>query len=253
LNRGPAKPTLVPPRPFQKGVGGKPTLVQNVETLAAVALVARYGSEWYRAVGDTNEPGTRLLTVSGAVAAPGVYEVPCGLSPAAVVDAAGGATHPIQAFLFGGYFGSWMTASQAWQIPLTEAAIRGARGSLGCGVIVALPAEACGVIEVARVARYLADETAGQCGPCVHGLASIATEVEALASSAGANLDRVFRWIDQIQGRGACHHPDGALRFIASGLRAFADDVEGHRRREPCRARERRAVLPIPMSRDAWR
>ena len=253
LNGGPAKPTFIPPRPFQKGVGGRPTLVQNVETLASIALVARRGSGWYRALGDAQEPGTRLLTVSGAVARPGVYEISCGTTVSTVVEHAGGTRSDIQAFLFGGYFGSWMDAERVWQMPLTEAAVRHAGGSLGCGVVVALPATSCGVVETARVARYLAQETAGQCGPCVHGLGALARDLELLVAGARPNADRLPRWIEQIKGRGACHHPDGALRFISSALRVFSDDVARHRRGEACRARGARAVLPIPQTKGEWR
>jgi NADH:ubiquinone oxidoreductase subunit F (NADH-binding) len=227
--------------------------VQNVETLASIALVARRGSGWYRALGDAQEPGTRLLTVSGAVARPGVYEISCGTTVSTIVEHAGGARSDIQAFLFGGYFGSWMDAERAWQMPLTEAAVRHAGGSLGCGVVVALPATSCGVVETARVARYLAQETAGQCGPCVHGLGALARDLELLVAGARPNADRLPRWIEQIKGRGACHHPDGALRFISSALRVFSDDVARHRRGEACRARGARAVLPIPQTKGEWR
>ncbi|HLW18446.1 MAG TPA: NADH-ubiquinone oxidoreductase-F iron-sulfur binding region domain-containing protein, partial [Actinomycetota bacterium] len=252
LNGGPAKPTFIPPRPFQKGVRGRPTLVQNVETLAGISLVARYGSAWYRAIGDTQEPGTRLVTISGAVERPGVYEVPCGMTVASLVEHAGGAS-AVQAFLFGGYFGSWIEAERAWQLPLTESALRHASGALGCGVVVALPSESCGVLETARIARYLSNETAGQCGPCVHGLGALARDLELLAAGARPNADRLQRWIDQVKGRGACHHPDGALRFITSAMRVFSDDAARHRRGEPCRARSKHPVLPVPATTGEWR
>jgi len=252
LNGGPAKPTFIPPRPFQKGVRGRPTLVQNVETLAGIALVARHGSAWYRAIGDAQEPGTRLVTLSGAVARPGVYEVPCGMTVASLVEHAGGSSE-VQAFLFGGYFGSWIEAERAWQLPLTESALRHASGALGCGVVVALPSDSCGVLEAARVARYLSNETAGQCGPCVHGLGALARDLELLAAGARPNADRLQRWIDQVKGRGACHHPDGALRFITSAMRVFSDDVARHRRGESCRARSKQPVLPVPATTGEWR
>src|ERR1700736_2897460 len=78
LNGGPAKPTITPPRPHEVGVDGRPTLIQNAETLAHVALIARYGADWFRQVGTTESPGTALVTVLGAVIRPGVIEVDRG-------------------------------------------------------------------------------------------------------------------------------------------------------------------------------
>ena len=79
INGGDAKPTNTPPRPFERGVGGRPTLVSNVETFAHVAQIAQFGAGWFRSMGTTAEPGTALATVTGAVAKPAVYEVPMGL------------------------------------------------------------------------------------------------------------------------------------------------------------------------------
>ena len=105
LSGKPAKPTLTPPRPSERGVRGRPTLVQNVETLAHIALIARFGPGWFRTVGSPAEPGSALITLSGAVQRPGVVEIVLGASIRDVVEGRGGATEPIGAFLVGGYFG----------------------------------------------------------------------------------------------------------------------------------------------------
>ena len=181
VNGGPAKPTFVPPRPFQKGVYGRPTLIQNVETLAHLALVARYGADWYRSVGSPDEPGTALVTVSGAVARPCVVEIAIGTPVREVIVAAGGVTETLSAVLVGGYYGCWVDALEAWDAPLSRAGLGPLGASPGCGVLHALPANACGVVTSARIARYLAEETAGQCGPCVNGLHAIATALERVA------------------------------------------------------------------------
>ena len=226
LNGGPALPTFTPPRPFERGVGGAPTLVQNAETLAHVALIARYGPDWFREVGTAAEPGSILVTLSGAVARPGVYEVALGTPLRDLVAQAGGAREPIQAYLIGGYFGAWLAARKAEELTLSEADM-----SLGARAIVALPARACGLVETARIARYLADESAGQCGPCVHGLGAIADAFTRLAAGDTADRrDRLERWIAVVRGRGACAHPDGASTFAASALDVFADEVDLHLR-----------------------
>jgi NADH:ubiquinone oxidoreductase subunit F (NADH-binding) len=192
LNGGPAKPTFIPPRPFERGVRSLPTLIQNVETLANIALIARFGSGWFRSVGDQGEPGSRLVTVVGAVKQPGVHEIPNGIRLGQLMESAGGVRDQIQAFLMGGYFGSWLATDATWDLPLTDAALRHAGGAMGAGVIVALPRSSCGVREVARIAQYLADENAGQCGPCVHGLPAIANELMALTQNR-ASKDAIDR------------------------------------------------------------
>jgi NADH:ubiquinone oxidoreductase subunit F (NADH-binding) len=233
LNGGPAKPTFTPPRPFERGVGGLPTLVQNVETLANLALIARFGPRWFRALGTQAEPGTVLVTLDGAVPRPGVYEIPIGLPLSQLVAWAGGASTPLSAFLIGGYFGVWISATDALGLDLSNASLDPVGASLGARTVFALPAGTCGIAETARVARYLADESAGQCGPCVHGLDAVATAFEELAVGRrrGARDDgRLERWLRQIKGRGACRHPDGAARLVESALTVFADEIDRHAR-----------------------
>ncbi len=249
LNRGPAIPTAVPPRPFQRGVHGCPTLVQNVETLAHLALVARFGDRWFRALGTAEEPGSTLLTVSGAVRWPGVVEVAIGTSIEDAVAAAGGPTAELAAFLVGGYFGTWLPAGPAWDIALSQASLARLGGLLGSGVLVALPTGACGLAETARVVRYLAGQSAGQCGPCVHGLAAIAGGVAELAGPGPHRQAEaaVRRWTGQVRGRGACHHPDGVANLVDSALSVFASEIERHARAGRCRAAGRPPVLPVPL------
>ncbi|HJS96844.1 MAG TPA: NADH-ubiquinone oxidoreductase-F iron-sulfur binding region domain-containing protein, partial [Solirubrobacteraceae bacterium] len=244
LNASVAKPTFVPPRPFERGVRGRPTLIQNPETLAQLALVARFGSRWYRELGTVSDPGSALVTITGAVRAPGVYELAFGTPMRDLLDAAGGPVEPLQALLVGGYFGTWVDASAAAGLRLAREDLRSVGCSLGSGVLIALGESACGLHESARVISYLAGQSARQCGPCVHGLAAIADSVDAMASGVahGSERARVLRWCSEIRGRGACHHPDGAVRFVESALRVFAADVESHRRGR-CSARP--AGLPL--------
>ena len=248
LNGGPAKPTFVPPRPFQRGVGGRPTLVQNVETLAHMALIARYGDEWFRTIGSTSEPGSALVTVRGAVVHPGVLEIGLGTPMATVIEAAGGVTADISAFLVGGYFGSWLAASDGWNLALSAEGARAAGAGFGSGVVVALPATSCGLLETATVIRYLAEETAGQCGPCVHGLNAIADAVASVAQghAVRGTVEQLRGWIGDVPGRGACHYPDGAVRFVASALDVFTDEIDRHVRHRRCPLPRSRRVLPVP-------
>ena len=253
LNGGDAKPTTTPPRPFERGVGGRPTLVDNVETLAHVALIARFGAGWFRGLGTENEPGTVLLTVSGHAPRGGVYEVPSGTPLSSVLEAAGTGLDEVGAVLVGGYFGTWLDPATAATVSMSHESLRAAGGSLGCGVVFALPRNRCGLAETARVARWLAGENAGQCGPCVNGLPAIADALDHLASGtrhaqwARGRLKQLF---GEVEGRGACRHPDGAVRLVRSALQVFAADVEAHAHGRACPRSQ--AWLPAPAP-GGWR
>jgi NADH:ubiquinone oxidoreductase subunit F (NADH-binding) len=244
LNGGPVKPTVVPPRPYERGLARRPTLVANVETVAHVALIARHGAGWFRELGTHEHPGSALVTIAGAVARPGVYEVALG-TPVADVIACAGRSGDWRAALVGGYYGSWLTARDAGAVGLDNGSLRDRGAAVGAGVVVALPVEACPAAEVARVVRWMADENAGQCGPCVHGLDAIAGTVTALAAGTARRdaYARLDRWTGQVDGRGACHHPNGVVRFVRSALAVFADELDDHRRHGPCNACSRPPVL----------
>ncbi|MDX6368930.1 MAG: hypothetical protein QOG93_432, partial [Gaiellaceae bacterium] len=246
LNGGPAKPTFIPPRPFERGIGGAPTLVLNVETFAQVALIARYGSDWFRELGTMREPGSTLVTLTGAVQQPGVREIALGSTFASLVDEAGGLTGPVSAFLVGGYFGTWLRTDTVLGLRLLDSDLRQHGASLGARAIVALPAEACAMRELTRIVRYLANESAGQCGPCVHGLAAIAEGLERVSAGRGDERERLARWVNEVRGRGACKHPDGATRFVSSALDVFGDEVRLHLRHGRCRRGRTVSVLPLP-------
>lgn len=231
LNGGKSKPTLKPPYPFERGVDNLPTLMQNVETFAHVALIARYGAAWFREAGTRDAPGTALVTLKGAVAKPGVHEIELGGTLADVLAQLGGTSAPAQAFLVGGYFGGWVAARDASSFRLTPE-------TLGAGAIVAFPEGVCPVADCGRVVRYLADESAGQCGPCVYGLDAIAGGLE------HGRFERLERWTAMVNGRGACRHPDGAARFVESALRVFGDHFAHHSKHGQCRLRNQK-VLPL--------
>ena len=247
LNGGEAKPTFGP-RPFERGVRRRPTLVQNVETLAHVGLIARHGPSWFRELGTPADPGSALITLSGAVASPGVYEIDHGI-PLSELLAGAGVREPLSAVLVGGYFGTWLPADVVPDLRLAGESLAEYGATLGAGVIVALGPEACPVAETTAVAEFFAAECAGQCGPCVNGLGAIAGTIHALATgTAGhAALSDLDRWTRDLRRRGACRHPDGAVRFISSALRTFEPEFRDHARRGPCDRCAGPAVLPAPI------
>jgi NADH:ubiquinone oxidoreductase subunit F (NADH-binding) len=238
INAGLALPTSIPPRPFERGVDGRPTLVQNVETLAHVGLIARFGDAWFGSLGSGDASGTTLVTVGGAVMQTAVIEVAQGTTVTDAVNAAGGLTAESDAVLLGGYFGGWVESSRAWGLVIDPEPLRTQGHSLGCGVIAVLPAGRCGVVETGRILAYLAHESARQCGPCTFGLRAISAATERIAAltSSDGDLEHIQRWAGLLHGRGACKHPDGAAGLLGSALRVFADEFQSHERQHRCSA-----------------
>lgn len=248
LNGGPQRPAFVPPRPFERGVHGRPTLVQNVETLAHLALIARYGAAWFRGLGVPRSAGSALITVSGAVRQPSVLEIELGTRIGDLLERAGGPAEPPQAILAGGYFGGWLPYPAALNIAMTDADLRGAGAALGPGILVLLPESACGLAETARTIGYLAGQSAGQCGPCLNGLPALAAAFDevAFARPGRDTLGWARQLIALVAGRGACHLPDGTAALAASALRVFGRDLRRHAASGPCPQAWRQPVLPEP-------
>lgn len=234
---------LVPVR--KRGVDGRPTLVVNAETLAQLALLARYGADWFRSVGTPEDPGTFLVSLTGSsrevVPRPGVVEVARGTPLRDVLASAGTPLPRARAVLVGGYHGTWLPLA-ALDAPLSREGLAPYGATPGAGVVHVLDRRACPLRTSADVASYLARESAGQCGPCVNGLPRMADTLARLAVP-GAN-PRLAPEVQRLQalarGRGACAHPDGTAHFVASTMRVFAGHVEAHLRGE-CHALGRAA------------
>jgi NADH:ubiquinone oxidoreductase subunit F (NADH-binding) len=243
LAGGAAIPTFMPPRITERGLLGAPTLVQNVETLAHVALIARHGPRWFRQVGTAAEPGSMLCTVRRADGAPRVVEVPLGMPLRGLLSD----VRADQAVLIGGYHGSWLPATEAVRLTLDNQSLAAVGARVGAGILLTPPPDRCALIETAAAVRYLALESAGQCGPCLNGLPRIAAALTEIAvgrqrRQTQADLER---WAGLVTGRGACHHPDGTARFVRSALTTFAAEVSRHQRGQ-CSGTSKRPFLPIP-------
>jgi NADH:ubiquinone oxidoreductase subunit F (NADH-binding) len=249
VDAGDARPTTTPPRPFERGIRGRPTVVQNVESLALAALIARRGHGWYRDRGRGEARGIGLVTVSGSVNHPGIQEIDLGATLAEVAAAAGGIRGDAGAVLLGGYFGGWARLDDQWQMPLDPVSMRAGGLAFGCGVVHVLKPETCGVEATSRIMTYLASQSARQCGPCVFGLAAIAEATQRLAVKRpqADDLARITRWSDQLTGRGACRHPDGAVGLLRSALSIFAEDFAGHQRRR-CPRVSAPALVPAAVA-----
>jgi NADH:ubiquinone oxidoreductase subunit F (NADH-binding) len=242
---GSALPRLKQPRVTERGVAGRPTLVQNVETLAQLALVARYGAAWFRQAGTAAEPGSMLATLHQASGRVDVVETTLGTPLPELLDLSDQAG--VRAVLVGGYHGAWLAPDEAARLTLSNASLRPAGAAVGAGVLAALPQWRCGLAETAHLVRYLALESAGQCGPCFNGLPRMAAALAELAGprprpEVRADLER---WCGLVTGRGACHHPDGTVRLVRSALRVFGSEIGRHAGGQ-CTGRSDRPFLPVP-------
>jgi NADH:ubiquinone oxidoreductase subunit F (NADH-binding) len=238
IRRGPAIP---PGRRIHASSYG--VILGNVETFAQLAVLLRLGPQRYGDTGSLAEPGSTLLSLSGAVSRSGVVEVPLGIPLGVLLEASQAA--PAQAVVVGGYHGSWLPADP--ELRLSRAGVTQAGGSFGAGVVLVLDHETCGLGELLGVTDWLAAESAKQCGPCLFGLPALARDIRAIWSGDRNGLAQGLRHADLIDGRGACRHPDGAARFVRSGLNALSDDIAAHLR-GGC-GRPVRGQLPIGGSR----
>ena len=245
VGRGRGAPTFRPEKGTPLQLRGRPAMVHNAETLAQVALIARSGITQSTSSGSEDEVGTCLVTVSGAVDHPGVYEVELGSPISEIIDRAQPAAPPAAA-LIGGYGGTWIRREHLGT-PFSNGALAEIGASRGAGVLVVLTSAACGIGETARIAAYMAGQSAGQCGPCVFGLPAMADRLRTIAVG-NADERSVTRLVEQmatVTGRGACRHPDGVVRMVSSALDVFETDVQRHVSGQPCPHHRSPSVMPL--------
>ena len=226
LSGGPTLPITRTTPAAVSGVDGRPTLVHNVETIARVALAA---------AGD-DPTDSRLLTITTSTAKT-VVEAEPDQTLASLVTAAGG---DAQAVLLGGYGGTW----HRWN-DVSSQRLGDLERVASAGIVMALPRSSCGLAATAQILQYLAGSSARQCGPCLFGLDALADVMTRVANGRARRGDsaRLANISATVAGRGACHHPDGALRMLGSALQVFAADLPAHRRRSTC---ARRHDITVP-------
>ncbi|MEU0150395.1 NADH-ubiquinone oxidoreductase-F iron-sulfur binding region domain-containing protein [Micromonospora fulviviridis] len=246
INGLPHIPPGTKKRSSDSGVNGLPTLLSNAETYAQLAVAARIGPYEYAALGTDDEPGTVLLTVTGAAKRPAVVECAAGTPLREILELCEVPDGP--GILMGGYHGKWITPEAAARAEVSRRGLAAVGGTLGAGIIVPLGRDTCPLGEAAQVVRYLAGESAGQCGPCKMGLPDLARAVD-LAVSGSAPIEVVRAAAGDVKGRGACSHPDGTARFALSAMEVFAEDLRLHATGEGCGKRVK-GLMGLPGAPD---
>jgi NADH:ubiquinone oxidoreductase subunit F (NADH-binding) len=223
ISGGPALPTAKPPRPFEAGVGGAPTLVANVETLARIAVMHAHPGA------AASVAGAHLVTLSGTGGfAAALVEAPAGTHLKVLADLGGHGT--AEAVLLGGLFGG--LHGPGWPgLPLDHDRLKAAGGALGCAALHFLHRQDCPVAVAAEAAAHLAAQSARQCGVCVFGTGALAGTLTAVARGEADDdtAEKLHRWSRQLPGRGACGLLDAAARIVATLLAHFPDRIDAHR------------------------
>ena len=241
LNGYPARPPGRRTLPTDRGVNHHATFLSNTETFAQLAVLARTGVDQFGRVGTRDEPGTMLLSVGGAVASPSVIEAPYGTTIADVLRLV--AAQPPAALVIGGYHGAWVPPKG--ELRLTRAALTAVGGTLGAGVVLVVDERTCALGELTRVASWLAAQSVQQCGPCRFGLPALVNDLVAAGHGRNGAESALHRHTTMVTGRGACAHPDGAARFVSTGVGLLHRELDQHRRRRGC-GRPVYGQLPVP-------
>jgi len=233
------------------GAGGRPTVVANTETVAHLGLIARFGPDWFRRAGSRQTPGSTLVTLAGEVAVPGlVVEVVEPIAASRLLSTFGELAEIPEAILVGGYGGRWVAGNAIWDSPLDRSVLRSAGCALGCGLLAVASSRLCALKVTHRLLDYLAGESAGQCGSCVFGLPTLVDDLGALiAGRTGRRApDRLFEAALELEGRGGCGHPDGAIGLLQTALETFRADADRHARKRPCGRTGEGGWFPVPRS-----
>ncbi len=224
-----AEPRLKPPLPVEQGLWGQPTVISNVETLGNVPLIVHEGSAWYRSVGTADFPGTKVISLSGAVRRPGTYEVPFGTTVRTIVEDLGGGALPdrqLRAVLCGGPSGGLIPADRL-EIPIVGGPLADTHAMLGAGGMVVIDDRLPLIEVVEHLSAYNARESCGKCTPCREGMAHLTRLIGAVRrgtadATARAQLDALP---EVITAASLCGLGQAAPMPYLSLRRSFPDEL----------------------------
>ncbi|HNV32840.1 MAG: NADH-quinone oxidoreductase subunit NuoF [Nitrospira sp.] len=235
----PAMPRQKPPfYPTDFGLYGKPTLVNNVETLCNIPLILKNGAAWFTQVGTEKCPGTMLFSLSGSVNRPGVYEMPMGVTIRDLIETCGGGVpngRKIKAVFPGGPAFSMVTADQL-DLPMDFDSLKKAGTGLGSAGTIVIDDATCMVAATLKYSNFFKNESCGQCPPCRMGTINLATLMDKIERGEGSqkDLDSLLQLCGFVKGTGYCTLITGAAVLVQSSLRLFQHEFEEHIRLQRC-------------------
>jgi NADH-quinone oxidoreductase subunit F len=233
------QPRFKPPFPASYGLFGRPTTINNTETLASVPDILRQGGEWFLNIGKPNNGGSKLFSVSGHVNKPGNYEIPLGTPFAELLKMAGGVRggRKLKDVIPGGSSTPVLRGEVMMELNMDYDSIAKAGSMLGAGSVIVMDDTTCMVRALARISHFYYEESCGQCTPCREGTGWLARVVHRIEHGEGRmeDLDLLVDMAGKIEGRTICALGDAAAMPVASFIRHFRDEFEYHIQQRRCR------------------
>jgi len=232
------QPRFKPPFPASFGLYGRPTTINNTESLASVPAILQHGGQWFLELGKPNNGGTKLFSVSGHVNKPGNYEVPMGMPFAELLEMAGGVWkgRKLKAVIPGGSSTPVLPAAIAMDMTMDYDSISKAGSMLGAGSVIVMDETTCMVKVLARLSHFYYEESCGQCTPCREGTGWLARMVHRIEHGEGRqeDLDQLVRAATQIEGHTICALGDAAAMPVKSFIKHYRDEFQYHIDHKKC-------------------
>jgi len=232
------QPRFKPPFPAMFGLYGRPTVINNTETLASIPEIVRQGADWFRELGVENSGGSKLFSISGNVAKPGNYEIPMGTPFSELLEMAGGMKdgRPIKAVIPGGSSAPVLPGNVMMDLNMDYDSIAEAGSMLGSGAVIVMDDTNCMVKLLDRISYFYFEESCGQCTPCREGTGWMHRVVHRIENGKGRNedLDLLDDVAHKIMGRTICALGDAAALPVASFVKHFRDEFQYHIDHKKC-------------------
>jgi NADH-quinone oxidoreductase subunit F len=226
------QPRFKPPFPASYGLYGRPTTINNTETLASIPMILRNGGQWFLDLGKPNNGGTKVFSVSGHVNKPGNYEVSMGMPFSQLLEMAGGVRtgHKLKAVIPGGSSTPVVPGDIMMDVNMDYDSIAKAGSMLGAGSVIVMDDSTCMVKSLARLSHFYYEESCGQCTPCREGTGWLARMVHRIEHGEGRqeDLDRLVDVSNKIMGRTICALGDAAAMPVASFIKHYRDEFQYH-------------------------
>lgn len=231
-------PRFKPPFPAARGLYGKPTTINNVETYASVPVILQKGAEWFLNLGKPNNGGCKIFSVSGHVNKPGNFEIPLGTPFKDLLAMAGGVRHghQLKAVIPGGSSMPILPASIMMELDMDFDSIQKAGSGLGSGGVIVMDETVCMVRTLARISKFYMEESCGQCTPCREGTGWVYRLVQKIEDGNGTmeDLENLRRTAKNIEGRTICAFGEAAAWPVGGMLKHFYDEFVYHVEHKAC-------------------